>query len=117
MMAEELEPFAMASVKSAPIPLSAMICGLVPLLLTMVSVPERNPLAAGVKVTVTLQPPPGASDPGHLLVKLKSALAATLVIVRALVPVLLMTTVCGALARVTVVVGKVNAAGARPRLG
>ena len=61
-------------------------------------VPVREPAAVGVKVTEIVQVPAAATEPPHVLVWLKSPLAAMPVIVRAADPVLVSVTDCAALA-------------------
>jgi len=69
-----------------------------PLLLSvMVSVPLNGPVAVGEKVTLSEQEPPPATLPTQLLVWLKLALVAMLVMVSAALPVLLRVIDCDAL--------------------
>ena len=83
------------SEKSTPVPLRAVCCGL-PLtaLSLMVSVPERAPLAVGVKVTLTLQCCPADSAPLQLFVCAKSPLATMLVMFIVASPLLVSVSCC-----------------------
>jgi hypothetical protein len=63
----------------------------------MVSVPLSVPVAVGEKVTLIVQEPPPETLPTQLSVSPKPVVAATLVMVSALVPVLVMVTCCGPL--------------------
>jgi hypothetical protein len=62
-VAEVEEPDAAARVKSWPVPLSAIVWGLLAALSLMVSVPLRPPLAEGVKVTSIMQSACDATEP------------------------------------------------------
>jgi hypothetical protein len=100
-LAVKVEPEATVSVKSCPVPLRLMVCVLpaTPLLLSvMVSVPEREPPAEGVNVTLMLHEAPGATLLPQSLVCLKLALVAMLLTVSAASPLLLSVTACAALA-------------------
>jgi hypothetical protein len=84
----------------------------------MVRVPERSPVAVGVKLTLKLHCAPTASVKGvvgQLLVCEKSPVAAMLVIVRGipLVPLFNMVTVSGALVVFRVVVGNTRLGGVK----
>src|SRR5208282_4462397 len=64
-----------ASENSMPVPVKAMICGLVGALSVSVSVPLMAPAVAGLKVTVTVQVAVGAMLAAQLLVTVKSAVS------------------------------------------
>src|SRR5690348_18361890 len=83
-----------------PLPVSAIARGLLLALPVRVMLPVRVPAAVGLKVTVTVQEAPTATDE-QLLVCAKSPLAVTLETVAAVVPVLLTVTVCAALVEAT----------------
>src|SRR5947209_3330431 len=85
----------------APVPESAMLCGLPASLSVMVTAPVRAPVAVGVNVTVMAQFAPAASDAPQVVVRAKSPVAAMPVMVRAALPVLETVTVCAALAVAT----------------
>src|SRR5713226_444603 len=70
-----------------PVPVSATVCGLPPALSVTETAPVREPAAVGVKVAEIVQVPAAASDAPHVLVWLKSPLAAMLVMVSAADPV------------------------------
>ena len=53
---------------TTPFPVNAMVCGLLLALSVMVSVPVREPVAVGVKVTLTVHAAPAASDVPHVFV-------------------------------------------------
>ena len=75
-----------------PIPVSDTVCGL-PLALSVTeTAPVREPATVGVKVTEMVQVPAAATEAPHVLVWLKSPLAAIVVMVRAAVPVLVSVT-------------------------
>jgi hypothetical protein len=54
--------------KAVPLPVRVTVCGLLLALSVMVSVPGREPVAVGVKVTLTVQVAPAASDVPHVFV-------------------------------------------------
>jgi hypothetical protein len=96
-----------------PVPLTTIDCGLPVPELVMVSVPLRAPAAAGVKVTLNVQPLPALTKvqfdpltPNSPLLLLTIELTVT-----AAPPVLLTVTVCGALVVPTVVAGIVTLDG------
>jgi len=60
---------------AVPVPVSETLCGLFEALSVMVSVPVREPLAVGVKVTLTVQLELAATLAPQLLVCAKSPLA------------------------------------------
>jgi hypothetical protein len=95
--------------KSMPVPESGTFCGLSPALSVRVRNAVRVPDMIGVNVTLTLQVPAEATDELHVLVWVKSPSSApvmpTLATFRACGPVLLIVTVCTALALFTVCVG------------
>ncbi len=83
-----------------PVPVRLTICVLPltpPLLSLMVTEPVSGPGATGEKVTVTIQVPPAATLLPQLLVSLKFALVAMLVMLSAAAPVLLKLTCCDTL--------------------
>ena len=85
-------------VGAVPVPVRLTVCGLPEALSVMLKVPVRVPDAVGVNVTLIVQLAPAATEPPHVSVSAKSALAAILpVIVRAALPVLDSVTVCAAL--------------------
>ncbi len=77
-------------------PLKATMCGLPGASSTIVKSPVRKPVAVGVKVMLILHVAPAASVVPHVVVCAKSSLAVILLIVNEPVPVLLSTTVRGA---------------------
>ena len=89
MVAEDGEPFEVASAKSCPVPLSDTDWGLFAALSVSVSVPVRLPVAVGVKVTLIVQLAPGATEPAQVLVWAKSPEALMRSGVRAPLPGLL----------------------------
>lgn len=97
--------------EEVPVPVRLMVCGLLLALSVMVTVPVRVPVAVGWKVTLMVQLPPAVTEPPQLLVWAKSPLIATLVIVRAVVPLLVRVEVKALLVCPTVVLGKVREAG------
>ena len=75
-----------------PVPASVTVCGL-PLALSVTEMePVREPATVGVKVTEIVQVPAAATEAPHVLVWLKSPLAAMLPIVKAADPVLVSVT-------------------------
>ena len=88
---------ALVRLKSEPVPVRPMVCGLFCALLVTVSVPERLPEAVGVKVTATVQADPGERVDGQLLVCAKSPVACNVPTLKGRLPVLETVTVCGAL--------------------
>lgn len=80
-----------------PLPLSMIVCGLFAALSMMVTVPYRLPSAAGVKVTVMVQVPDGATLEPQLFSSAKSPLAAMDVMLRFAVPVFVRVTTSAAL--------------------
>ena len=74
----------------ALVPLSETTCA--PVERLMVSVPVRVPAAVGVKVTVTLQLLPAATEEVHVVVSAKSPVTVTPLFVTAVVPVLVTVT-------------------------
>src|SRR5580700_6465158 len=77
----------------------------------MVTVPIADPAAVGVKVTLTVQMPPGATADVQVLVAANGAVAVTPVTVRLAVPVFVIVTTCTALVVLTTWVAKVRLAG------
>jgi hypothetical protein len=88
------DPDAIPSVKSWPVPVSLIVCGLPAALSEMVNVPLSAPPAVGWKVTLIEQFAPAARLDPQVLVSAKSPVAAMLVIASAAFPVLLSVTVC-----------------------
>src|SRR5208282_5583961 len=88
-----------ASENSMPVPLKAMICGLVGALSVSVSVPLMAPAVAGLKVTVTVQVAAGATLVAQLLVTVKSAVTESVADVTVSAPLLVFVnvTACAAL--------------------
>ena len=86
----------MKSGAGVPVPLKLPVCGVPAALSLMLKVPEREPVAVGVNVTLMLQLVPAANATPQLLLCAKSPLAVMLLIVSGPVPVLLSVAVCGA---------------------
>src|SRR6266852_1245831 len=86
---------------------------MLPLLSLSTMDPVRAPVAVGVKVTDTVQVPPGISGLGQLLVWAKSPVAAMLAKVRFALPTFPTVKVCGALVVPTVCAAKVKLVGFR----
>ena len=63
--------------------------------------PTAEPEAVGVKVTLIVQIPLGATGDPQVLVAVKPALATMLVKVRGALPLLVTVTICGALVEFT----------------
>ena len=76
------------SVDAAPVPVRGRMCGLPVALSVMVTEPVRVPVAVGAQVTPMVQLPPAATELPQLLLSPKSPLAPTLLIVKAVLPVL-----------------------------
>ena len=93
-------------------PVNTMVCGLVAALSVIVTAPAA-PGLVGVKITLTTQLAPTATEPTQLSVSVKLPVATTLVMTSTSVPVLLSVTVCGSL--VTLV--NVRLAGDSPTAG
>ena len=90
---------------AVPVPAKVMTC--IPAPSTMVMVPLRAPVAAGVNVAVMLQVPPlAATVAPHVVVAENSALAVMLVIDNTLVPVLVREKVFEALVLLTTTLPK-----------
>jgi hypothetical protein len=71
------ESAAIGDVGEVPVPVSVIVCGLPDALSVMVTAPDRDPAAVGVKVTLSAQLAEAASDPdptGQLFVWEKSPL-------------------------------------------
>src|SRR6266481_759747 len=89
------------SVKSSPVPLSAMLCGLSAALSVNVTAATRAPPAVGLNVTVIVQFALAARDEPQVLVSMKSPgfvpPGAMLVIARAVPPLFVTVTICDAL--------------------
>jgi hypothetical protein len=79
------------------VPLRLTVCGLPLALSVMLSVPVREPVAVGVKVTLIVQVALAATLVPQLLVWAKSPLAAMLEMLNAPVPLLVSVSVCAAL--------------------
>jgi hypothetical protein len=101
---------AMLVVLLMPFPVRLTVVGLLLALLVTVSVPVRVPPAVGVNETVTVQEPLTAMLP-QLLVWLKSPVTETPETVAAVVPELVIVTVCVAEVEPTTVPAKDNPAG------
>src|SRR3954469_19816337 len=99
-----------------PLPVRAMVAGLLLALPVRVTLPVRVPDEVGLKVTVTVQEAPTASDE-QLLVCAKSPVAATEEMVAVVVPVLLTLTVCAALVEPTIVPANDRLDGPADRIG
>jgi hypothetical protein len=82
---------------AVPVPLRLAVRGLPTPLSVTVTVPLRDPVVVGLKVTVIGQLAPAARVVPQVLVWAKSPLAVIDVIVSSSVPVLLSVTVCGVL--------------------
>ena len=95
-MAVEEDPEGKVRVKSAPVPVSAMVWGLLPALWVRIIDPVRVPLAVGAKVTLIVQSEPAATLAPQALVCAKSPLAVMLVTAKGEFPVLLRITPCAA---------------------
>lgn len=67
--------------KSVPVPLKATVCGLPAALSVIARIADRDPEPLGVKTTLMLQLPAGASDDPQLLIWLKSALFAPAIVI------------------------------------
>jgi hypothetical protein len=117
MLAEDGEPFEVASAKSCPVPLSVTVWGLFAALSVSVSVPVRLPVAVGVKVTLIVQLAPGATEPAQVLVWAKSPVVLRSSGVRAPLPPLFRVMVSGELAIDTVCAGKLRVVGERLAAG
>jgi len=76
-----------------PVPDSGTVCVPLPALSVSVSVPARIPATVGVKVTLILQLPLGASEPGQRLFVAKSPLAVIPAMTKAAVPEFVRVTV------------------------
>src|SRR5260221_6529155 len=85
-----------------PVPDSETVAGLPGALLAMLSVPVREPVAVGVKVTLTVQDAPAARVVPQLLVCAKSPVAENEETDAAVPPVLLTVTACEPLVEPTV---------------
>ena len=85
-----------------PVPLSEIVCGLLPALSTKVTEPTALPAVVGVKVTLMVQVPPAATGEPQVLVCAKGAVAVIEDRFRAAVPLFVTVTVCGALVAFTV---------------
>src|SRR5258708_31089016 len=87
-----------------PVPVNVSYSGLVmlPLLSLSTMLPVLAPVAVGVKVTVTVQVPPGINGLGQLLVWAKSPVAAMLAKVKFALPTFPTVKVCEGLVVPTV---------------
>ena len=83
----------------------------------MVTAPVLDPLAPGLKVTLTLHETPAAKLDAQVLVWEKSPLIAMLVMVSGAVPVLARVKLCGSLLVPTACEAKVKDAGERLTAG
>ena len=82
---------------AVPVPLRLTVCGLEVSPSVMVKVPVRLATEPGVKVTLMIQLAPALRLVPQVLVSAKLLLAAMLVMVSAVVPMLLRVTVCAGL--------------------
>ena len=80
-----------------PLPLSVIVCGLLPALSVRVMEPTALPVVVGVKVTLMVQIPPVATDEPQVLVCAKGAVAVIEPRLRVAVPLFVTVTVCTAL--------------------
>src|SRR5579859_7644932 len=80
-----------------PVPLNVTVCGLPGALSVIAIEPDLGPVAVGVKVIVSVQFAPTATEPPQLLVTAKSPLGDIFVMVNGPVPELVKVTVCAAL--------------------
>jgi hypothetical protein len=94
------ERFAMGA--ATPVPVSEIVCGLLPALSTKVTEPTALPAVVGVKVTLMVQIPPAATDEPQVLVWAKGPLAVIEPRFRVAVPLLVTVTVCTALVVFTI---------------
>jgi hypothetical protein len=94
-----------------PLPLKVTVCGLLESLSMKVRVPAWVPVAEGVKVTFSVQEEDTPREVPQLLVSPYCVLAAMLVKVIAVVPVLVMVTGCDALVVVRIWFPKVRVEG------
>jgi hypothetical protein len=118
----EVEVLLLASVSvksgvSTPVPLRADVIAVGEALVTTDSVLVAAPLAVGVKTTLMAQVAPVASEVPQLWLAAKAPVAAMLVIVRAVSPVLVRVAVCPFEWTPTAVDGKVSVAGVRVAAG
>jgi hypothetical protein len=81
----------------APVPLRAIVCGLLPALSVMVTAPLYAPLDVGLKETEIVHFAPAETELRQVLVSTKFALAAMLVIDSATLPLLVSVTLFAAL--------------------
>jgi len=84
-------------VPAIPVPVRVTVCGLEPSLSVRMRVPVWMPVAEGVKVTLTVQEDEAASEVPQLSLSPNCVLAARLVKVMAVVPVLVRVTACDVL--------------------
>jgi hypothetical protein len=82
---------------ATPVPVSDTCCGLPAALSVIVRVPLADPVAVGVKVTLTVQLAPAASVAPQLLLSANVPVTAIELIVRLALPVLETVTVCAVL--------------------
>ena len=101
----------------APVPVRETSCGVPAALSAMFNEPVRVPVAAGVKVTFTMQLVPTARLVPQLLVCAKSPLAVMLEMLAAAVPVFETVTGCDALLLPSTCAGKASALLDRPITG
>src|SRR4051794_39658354 len=87
-----------ANVSAYAVPVSGTVCGLLGALSAMVSIPDRDPVEVGEKVTRTVQAAPDGSVVGQVLVSEKSPLADMARLVRLPFPVFQTVRVWGRLA-------------------
>jgi hypothetical protein len=102
---------------ASPPPLRDTVCGELPALSVIVTVPVRVPAAVGVKVTEIVQLAPAATPVPQLCVSAKSPEAAIDAIVRGALPELVSFTVWAALVVPSVCEAKVRPVGERVTTG
>lgn len=119
-LAVVVEPEAMPSAKSWPVPLKLTVCVLpVELLLlsVMLKLPVKAPPASGVKLTLIVQEPLAGTVLPQLFVCAKFPLVAMLATVSARLPVLESVTACEPVVEFTGRAAKVSVVGERPASG
>jgi hypothetical protein len=104
---------------SVPVPFKVILCGVSAALSAMLTLPVRAPPAVGVKLMVMLHDCPAFNvAPEHVsLVRAKSPLSVTELIINGLAPVLVTAMVCGPLVVPTSCGPKVSVAGFRLTAG
>src|SRR5919201_143526 len=92
-----LLPSLAPTLKSVPLPLSAIACGLPAALSVMLKLPDCAPVASGENVIENAHASPGASDAGQLLIWAKPLEIAIPDIASASLPPLVRGTFCASL--------------------